>query len=166
MLVWLERHGVSVLVDVRRWRSSSEFHASFDEADLRWRCQHHGVRYVACEALAPPAAWLDEYSGRHDLATWEEYARRYRQRLGGEEQQRAMGALLGLVLAGETVCLLCAEGQPMSTLRCHRLLVAERISELAALGNVQVSWTYVRRAGDLQHGLPRLPDGGRRVVVG
>ena len=66
---------------------------------------------------------------------WEEFERRYREEMNGEEQQESIGVLAEKVAEGKTITLLCSSACADAS-HCHRTLLKEmietRMAELAA----------------------------------
>jgi len=97
------------------------------------------------QALGPPESLLSETKDRQETlkmegfcdeeahnAAWDEtnFAARYREYLSSEEEAReAVDALAERVAAGETIALVCFEGDDK---RCHRRLLEDVIRERAA----------------------------------
>jgi uncharacterized protein YeaO (DUF488 family) len=68
--------------------------------------------------------------GKHGQArlAWDEYARRYRQEMQGQEQQDSIAVLAEKVAAGATITLLCSSACK-DPAQCHRTLLKELIEE-------------------------------------
>ncbi|MFO7259571.1 MAG: DUF488 domain-containing protein [bacterium] len=115
----LAEHGVTVLVDVRRFPASRR-HPQFGRDALERSLRERGIRYVHAPDLggrraprpdSPNTAWRDSgFRGYADHMQTPEFA-------------AALAALEDLA-ARETVAILCAEAVPW---RCHRQLIADAL---------------------------------------
>lgn len=71
--------------------------------------------------------------------SWEEYERRYREEMGGEEEQESIAVLAEKVAEGKAITLLCSSMCDDPS-RCHRTLLKEMIEKQAAkLGKAKSS---------------------------
>lgn len=111
--------GVRTLVDIRL-HPSSQLAGFAQGRDLPFFLRELvGVEYMHVPELAPSKETLSRY--RED-GNWEAYERDFTRLLDGVAARAARRQLLSL--AGP-ICLLCSEDLPT---RCHRRLVAERLS--------------------------------------
>jgi len=105
LLALLRKHGVEVVVDVRRWPKSSKF-PHFNATQLKEVLEHEGFRYV----------WLGSELGGYREGGYERY-------METEDFKRGLEALEALAREG-VVAVLCAE---RLWFRCHRRFIADAL---------------------------------------
>lgn len=120
LVALLAEHGITVLVDVRRFPGSRR-HPQFSRDSLERSLLAHGIRYVHAPDLggrraprpdSPNTAWRNSgFRGYADYMQTPEFA-------------AALAALEELA-ARETVAILCAEAVPW---RCHRRMIADALA--------------------------------------
>jgi uncharacterized protein (DUF488 family) len=117
----LADHGVEQVVDIRL-KPGGQLSGFAKQDDLAWFLDHlNGASYIHLPELAPSADILDDYRQDHD---WERYVQRFEALMDA----RGIPDILDRDLFTEWVnCLLCSEPTPE---RCHRRLVAERLSKV------------------------------------
>jgi len=115
----IKANRIDVLLDIRLWNTSqlAGFTKKWDlQYFLRQICD---CDYVWASQFAPTPALLDNYkSGNID---WSEYEKIYNDLLNTRNNLEFFKDF-----HGKRVCLLCAEAMPE---RCHRRLLAERVTE-------------------------------------
>lgn len=112
--------GVELLVDVRAVANSRR--PGFSKRALAAGLDERGVGYLHFRALGTPAEGrAAARAGRHD-----EMRAIFAEHMATETAQEQLGELRQLIRTGRRVCLLCFEREPE---HCHRLIVAEAVSE-------------------------------------
>lgn len=117
----LKTAGVSTVVDTRR-KPDSPLSGYARKRDLPFFLESAQIRYEHHPELAPPESLLKRYREDRD---WDAYVRDFESVL---QDADAIATMHELARRPETVALLCSEPTPD---RCHRRLVAERMSDLA-----------------------------------
>lgn len=150
----LGEHGVTQVVDVRRWPRSRR-HPHFDDDALAVELAPSGIAY----------AHLPELGGHRDPVAgsandgWDEPAfNGYADHLASEEFARGLARLTALAGARPTA-VMCAEGEWR---RCHRQLLADvLVVRSGAVSHITPSGTLEAHAmtafATVEDGLPRYP---------
>ena len=120
LLATLREHEVETLVDIRQLPLSRK--PGFSKTPLTAALAEQGIRYVHVRALGTPPDVRARRKINHDQAAFREGFLDYL-----ATQDEAMTALVERV-ERERCCLLCYEADYRE---CHRLLVAERVVEIA-----------------------------------
>jgi uncharacterized protein YeaO (DUF488 family) len=82
--------------------------------------------------LGPSKELHAAFYGKHGAPIgWEEYERRYRAEMRGEEQQQSITVLAEKAAAGKTITLLCSSACDDAS-HCHRTLLKELIEQRMA----------------------------------
>jgi len=115
----LAENGVARVVDIRL-KPGGQLSGFAKQHDLVWFLERlTGAGYVHLPQLAPSPEIRDDYRNDHD---WDRYVPRFEALMDA----RAIPAALDRAsFAANISCLLCSEPTPE---RCHRRLVAERLS--------------------------------------
>lgn len=115
----LAANGVTDVVDTRL-RPDGQLSAFARKGDLPYFLRRLiSANYVHLPILSPSNDILDAYRTDKD---WDSYVRRFEQLM---DERHVPLAIDRSVFDGGVACLLCSEATPT---RCHRRLVAERLS--------------------------------------
>ena len=115
---------VQLLVDVRAVAMSRR--PGFAKSRLAANLAEGGIDYLHLRGLGTPAdGRAAARAGRHD-----EMQRIFAEHMQSAVAQTDLHTLASIVQEGKRVCLLCFEADPQ---HCHRLLVAEALTQLTAV---------------------------------
>jgi uncharacterized protein (DUF488 family) len=109
LLAYCEEKGIDLLIDVRK--SPRGWSTIWSKPYLEKHLPSHGVEYISLDALG-------NTSGKQDWVPVDEF-----------EAQKALKQVVQLCNS-QNVVLMCSELDPD---RCHRVMVAERLSKLTGL---------------------------------
>lgn len=124
LVLTLKNAGVRVLLDVRAVPLSRK--PGFSKNKLAAKLAEHHIRYVGLKGLGTPA----EGRAAARKGNTGEMRRIFSEQLDSEAGKRDLEDAIKIAQAEKT-CLLCFEHEPTC---CHRLMVAERISEITGQG--------------------------------
>ena len=120
----LELYNITEIIDVR-FNNNSQFHGYAKAADLKFFLKRiSAIEYRYDLKFAPPENFFKLY--QQNLITWEEYAAEFEHTL---KERRIVPHILTNYSDSPEVryCLL---GVEVSATNCHRLLVAEKFTEV------------------------------------
>ena len=123
----LKQEGIEHLVDIREAPVSRK--AEFSKASLAQAVEGVGIGYTHIRALGCPKPIRDRHKETRD---WARYTRDFCIYLDG--QAPALRELRKIMAAFRT-CLLCYEADPR---RCHRLYVAEAVTQPGEIRHIPV----------------------------
>jgi uncharacterized protein (DUF488 family) len=117
----LAEHGVERVVDIRL-NPGGQLSGFAKQRDLAWFLYRLvGAEYIHLPELAPSEAIRNAYRKDHD---WDRYVPRFEALM---DERGIPASLDQSMFIEQTCCLLCSEPTPE---RCHRRLVAERLTRV------------------------------------
>jgi uncharacterized protein (DUF488 family) len=130
----LGAHGITDLIDVRSVPRSRYF-CEFNDFNLKRESQKHGIEYH-CFKTEFGARVENLIYFTNGVVDFEKFAK-------SAEFQSGISRVLEMLNGGKTVCLLCAEIDPIN---CHRAILCAR--NLAKSG-IEIDHIIARRGGEI-----------------